>query len=482
MTQTRVIGRNAVVRVGAEIASKAISVVLFAAMARTLGQADFGAFIFALSLSSLLISFAGPGTNDILTREVSRDRATLPRIFWNAMTVKSALGVAAVIVGGVVPVIGGYPADVGLAVPLLTLALLVDTISKTLQATFIAYDEQRPVAKALLLQRTATTVIGLGVLAAGGELVAITLVFVIGGLVAPLYLFPTLIRLTGWIPLRFSAREAWRLYIVAFPLGLSAVLTTVLVRVDAVLLSWFKPQAVVGIYGAAYRVLDSTMFIPWTFASTLMPTYSRGGEGLTAAVQGGYKVMLAVLAPISLTLALFAEPIMRIVFGTEYTDGATALRLLSGTITLFGLSYLAQTALIARDRQKVIPWLTAGTAIENIALNLALIPAYSLNGAAFATTFAELSRCIVALALMRRLTERISLTRVAVGPLAGGLAMVGVWALNAPALVGLILAPLAYAATLYVVESKLYPADVTRFKELLRRPEPRPAATGMGPS
>jgi O-antigen/teichoic acid export membrane protein len=474
VTQAQVIARNAAVGVAAEVISKITSVVLYAVMARKLGQSGFGEFTFVISLCMLLIVLAGPGTNDILTREIARDRTTLPRLLWSAVGVKSALGVPAVALAYLIVLVSGYDTDVQLAVVLLGVSQLVETVSKSLQATFLAYDDLRPVAKALLLQRTATTIVGIAVLATGGGLVSISAVFLLGAVLAVVYLFRQLISLRGWVPVTLSLTAARQLYVVAFPLGLSAVFTTVLFRVDAVILAWFKPEAIVGLYGAAYRMLDSTLFLSWTFVSALMPTLSRGGKGQAAAFQGGAKVLLAVLAPIGLTFALFAEPIMRTVYGSGYTDGATALRLLGGTAMLFGLSHLAQTTLVAQDRQKVIPWLTGGFALQNVALNLALIPPLSLEGAALATTITEVTRCAVLFVLAR--PGHISLVRIAIGPVGAGFVMVGIWALNLPGLVALLIAPVAYAGTLYLIESRLYPADLTLLKELVLRRRSRPSA------
>jgi O-antigen/teichoic acid export membrane protein len=472
-----VIARNAAVGIAAEVISKVASVVLYAVMARELGQDGFGEFTFAISLCILLMVLSGPGTNDILIREIARDRSTLRSLFWNAIGLKSALGLAAVVVTYLIVLLGDYPAELHVAVLLLGASQLMETVSKTLQSCFIAYDDLRPVAKALLLQRTSTTVLGIASLAMGGRLVAISAVFLIGAVLATVYLFRQLISLRGWVPVTLSLPAARKLYVVAFPLGLSAVFTTLLFRVDAVILAWFKPDAIVGLYGAAYRVLEGTLFLSWTFVSALMPTLSRGGEGHAAAYQGGSKVLLAVLAPVGLTFALFAEPIMRYVYGPGYTEGATALRLLGGTAMLFGISHLAQTTLVTQDRQKVIPWLTGAFAIENIALNLALIPSLSLEGAALATTITEVTRCTTLFVLARRgAGGHISPVRIAVGPVGAGLVMVGIWALNAPGLVALLVAPLAYAGTLYLIESRLYPADLELLKEIVLRRRSRPSA------
>ena len=122
----------------------------------------------------------------------------------------------------------------------------------------------------------------------------------------------------------------------------------------------------------------------------------------------------------------------------------------------------------------MIPWLTGGFAIQNVALNLALIPPLSLEGAALATSITEVTRCTVLFVLAR--PGHISLVRIAIGPVGAGLVMVGIWALNLPGLVALLIAPLAYAGTLYLIESRLYPADLTLLKELVLRRRSRPSA------
>lgn len=462
--------------IAAEVISKVASIVLYAVMARELGQEGFGAFTFVISLCTLLMVLSGPGTNDILIREIARDRGTLRTLFWNALGLKGVLGLAAVLLTYLIVLGAGYSTEVQVAVLLLGASQLMETVCKTLHSCFIGYDDLRPVAKALLLQRVSTTILGIAVLVMGGGLVAISAVFLIAAMLAVVYLFQQLIVLRGWVPLTLSLDAARKLYVVAFPLGLSAIFTTVLFRVDAVILAWFKPEAVVGLYGAAYRVLEGTLFLSWTFVSALMPTLSRGGEGHAAAYQGGSKVLLAVLAPVGLTFALFAEPIMHYVYGPDYADGATALRLLGGTAVLFGISHLAQTTLVTQDRQKLLPWLTGAFAIENIALNLALIPSLSLEGAALATTITEVTRCTTLFVLAKRRAGHISFVRIAVGPVGAGLMMVGIWALNLPDVVGLLVAPLAYIGTLYLIESRLYPDDLTLLKDIVLRRPSRPSA------
>ena len=84
--------------------------------------------------------------------------------------------------------------------------------------------------------------------------------------------------------------------------------------------------------------------------------------------------------------------------------------------------------------------------VENVVLNLLLIPEFSLNGAAAVTTATELTQVVVFTAFALRLTGPVSVRRILAGPAAGVAAMAAV-ALALPA----ELPALALGLVLYAV-------------------------------
>ena len=74
MSAPRRVARNAAVRMGGEIVAKLASLAFFVVMARELGARGFGEFQFALALTGALIYLAGFGTDQLLAREVARER------------------------------------------------------------------------------------------------------------------------------------------------------------------------------------------------------------------------------------------------------------------------------------------------------------------------------------------------------------------------------------------------------------------------
>jgi hypothetical protein len=86
-TQQR-IARNALVRSAGEVVAKVASLLFFVTMARELGREGFGAFMFALGLTTALLVGAGFGTDELTSREVARDHSRAGRYLSDVATLK----------------------------------------------------------------------------------------------------------------------------------------------------------------------------------------------------------------------------------------------------------------------------------------------------------------------------------------------------------------------------------------------------------
>ena len=139
-----------------------------------------------------------------------------------------------------------------------------------------------------------------------------------------------------------------------------------------------KGNSAVGLYSSAYRLLESTLFISYAFVAAVLPTLSRlcptTSPTIAEAYALGLKGIVAVLLPIGTAFVLFAEPVIRLIYGDDFLPAVSAMRLLGAAAALYGVSYLGSYLLVSQDRTRVIPWVTAAVAVLNIALNLALIP------------------------------------------------------------------------------------------------------------
>jgi O-antigen/teichoic acid export membrane protein len=242
----------------------------------------------------------------------------------------------------------------------------------------------------------------------------------------------------------------------AFPAGIANALGAAIARFDAIILSLIAGNVALGLYGGAYRLYEATLFLSWGFGLAVYPMLSRlapeGSQRLARAFELSSLAITAVLVPLGAVLAFFPETLLTVVYGDEFTGGATAARILGGATVLYGAFIIATLVLTAREEQRVFTWVSAVTLAINIALNIALIPPLSVDGAAIAMTASQALLTGLMVALATRGIGRVSVRRILIAPGAGLLAISAAALLVGDALSGIGVALAVYAAVFFAVE------------------------------
>ncbi|RKQ91782.1 O-antigen/teichoic acid export membrane protein [Solirubrobacter pauli] len=473
VTGARTIARNALAVSAAQVLGKLASLGFYVVMARVLGEQGFGAYTFALSLAQLTTVFAGFGIDEWMARTIARDPKTAPRLMTDALVAKSAFGVAGCVAAVVFAVVAGYSGEVQLTVAFLALGALVELYMNIFNATFQGLDDLRWPAAATMLERASIGIIGIVALLAGAGIVVVAAIYLACALAATALVMVRLAAIGVRPAPSPSAARALGLVKMTFTIGLTVLLNTALFRVDTVLLSLIKDDAAVGFYGAAYRLLESPLFVAYGMTAALLPALSRASRTsappLRDLVETGLKLILCALAPIGTAFAVLAEPIVDVVYGPDYADAVAAVRLLGGAAALYGVGYFGAFVLIAQGRQRILPQITAGVLVLNVVLNLVLIPAWSFRGAALVTSLSELLLAIAFMGYAMRVAGRLSARRVLSGPLAGCVAIALVALALGPTVPALVVAPIAYVVVLLAVERWLYPQDLRTLVAMVRR-------------
>lgn len=332
------------------------SLVLYVAVARELGDESFGDFVFAISLSTMLTVAAGLGFQDLLAREIAKDRGRIEDLFWNVNAVKGVVLLPLLVLVAAIAMAKGLALDVAAATVVIALATGLEYQAGTYFAVFQGVEKNQHVATSLIVNRISTTVLALAILAAGGGLLAVAVVVALGSLlgVGTAYL---LMRKDVARP-RFAVEpRAWPALVrTAFPLGLVTVLNQSLLRLNIVMLGFLASSAVTGEYGAASRLIEAMMFVPWAFGGAILPWFSRHtGEGAVSIARGyelAVKTMITLTLPMAVLFFVFADEVIDLLYGAQYEGAVSELRILAVMTVLYGLNAVATTVLIGRDRPR----------------------------------------------------------------------------------------------------------------------------------
>lgn len=475
MSASRRVARNTIFRATGEVVAKLASVAFFVVMARTLGSGGFGDFMFALSLATVLVVASGFGFDELVTREVARNRDAAHGYLSDTLLLRTLTCVPLLGLGALVVALGDHGDDVVLAFVLVGGGVAIENISHSWTSLLQAYERQELVALALITQRIATAAAGIAVLVAGGGLLAASTVFLAGSMLGLVTAAVATHRRVLRPRLDIDRRRWWPLVRTAVPIGVNTLLFTVLLKLDQALIGLLAAagNTEVGIYAAAMRLVEATMFIPWAFLAAMLPWLARqeaGAQALTRGYEVGLKVLAVILLPIGLGFVLLAAPLIDVLYGDEFAGAVLPLRLLGLTTVLYGLNAFAATVMIAQDRPARFAVLLVGVTGLNVLLNIVLVPRQGADGAAIAALASGAVLVVASLSQVRHVVGAIRLVRTFAGPVIASIAMAAI-ALVAPgpAVVGFVLGAGGFALALFAVERTWSPEDVATGLRLLRR-------------
>jgi O-antigen/teichoic acid export membrane protein len=179
---------------------------------------------------------------------------------------------------------------------------------------------------------------------------------------------------------------------------------------DTLMLGYFCTSSEVGIYNAALPTARLIQTIPGIFAVIFMPVISElFARGRYEDIKHMYSIVtkwiLSLVIPASLLMVLFAPAVLRVIFGTDYIGGASALVILTAGYLFFSFFGLTDPILGAYGQTKIIMSCIFLTATLNVILNMYLIPIYGIAGAALATSSSFAFWGIVQFLFVHRITK-----------------------------------------------------------------------------
>jgi O-antigen/teichoic acid export membrane protein len=389
---------------GAGEASNALTLLLFAVLARMLGLEPYGELVGILAVAGILGTAMEFGFHTLLTRSVARKPEAAWPALTGAMLRQSALALP------MLGVLYGYMqlADISPETQVAGLLIGASVWVRSLKETCrgVCRGLTRFDVEAVFLWTERASLLGICALALtlGGGLTAVGMVFLIVRVVDFTVFLMALRRLVGaTAAVRVLPTATW---LAAIPFAVSNVLFIVYYQVDTAMLSVLSTARDTGLYGAVYRFVDLLQVLPRLLIVVAFPamavawvSHRERFQELLGSLQ---QVLTCVALPVLFATLVWSEPLVRWAFGQDYAIGYPALRLLAlGNYFAFQSLLLAQ-GLQASAHERLLAKVLAGTVALNILLNALFIPVYGFLGAAVATAITELAYCAALVMSARR--------------------------------------------------------------------------------
>lgn len=194
---------------------------------------------------------------------------------------------------------------------------------------------------------------------------------------------------SGNTRLEYRFEEAKYLIKTSAPLIISAAAWVVYTRVDTLMVGNLLGDDYVGYYAAATKVSDIFNFIPIIIVSSFVPIIQKyrncDQEVYLKKFQSLYDYTVSLMFIISLVVILSSDFVIASLFGVEYVNSASVLKMYIFVVVINGLGLIGGKYLLIDGMQKITMYRHLFGLLLNIPLNLLLIPIYGINGAAVAT-------------------------------------------------------------------------------------------------
>lgn len=455
----------------AEVVGKVATLVLLVYAVRVLNPAEFGSFSYALAFGALLAVLPAWGLDTLLVQQVGPDRSRLPSAYAELLVLRTLLAVPVLVAGGLFGAASRQTDEALLVLGALLVAAVLESYAHAPRAVAGVLRRQSAAAGILVVQRAATALTAIAALAAGTGLVGMALAYLFTTLLGTLALFVAVGRMGGRPRARGLTRaQLGRTARRSVPLGVDALVGMVLFRADALLLGWIHGDTAVGEYTAAYRLVETVLFVTWAVSRVVYPAMAAAQDlaALRRALNNGLAIAALVFVPFAALVIARAPDLLELLFGAYYAETATTvLRVLAPTPLVFALGYLVSYAFVARGHSGLALGTSVVAAVVNVVGNLLLIPALSTLAAAIMTTGAYALEAALLVALARRHLGVLRLTAACVVPLVAALPAAAAALLPLPVLPAMALGGLVYAVAWWLLARTWQPEYVAVLRAAL---------------
>ncbi len=386
----RKIARNTLWLLLSHIMTRVILFLYGVFLARQLGVARFGEYAYIVTYIAFFAVISEFGTGNFLLREIPREPEKTNRYVGHVVSFRLVLASFVYVLLLVVLALTQSPTERLVLAVIFGLTLFTSALSGAAESAFNALEDMRISALAQVLSSLLVSTLGLLALHRGFGLRGVLAAAVVASVFLAVF-YRSVLRRRGLGRLMMFEPGAYKAILKeTYPYALLALLGIVYFKIDTLMLGWYKGREAVGIYSAAYRVMESTLVIPAILATSLFPAMSRlhvsSGPELKRTYLASMGILALLGAPLAVATWFFADSIIQFLYGPTYAMSAGALRILSLALALFFVHTSNGLFLFSGGQGlKKIIQLSVLSAGSNILMNVYAIPRFSYVGASVTT-------------------------------------------------------------------------------------------------
>jgi O-antigen/teichoic acid export membrane protein len=452
----KTIAKNASVLMASQLTTWVLTLLLTIFLPRYLGAVNSGKLAIATSLWALAAIFMTFGMDILLTKQIARDPSKASALASTSFLLRGVLCIAACGAVATYVQVANYPIETITVVAIGAFGAFVWQLIGASQAVLQGLEKMSWMSLANIVGKAFNTIVCIILLLLGQGIYVVATVAVLAALINFAIQFYALRReiKLHWV---FDVRAMTEMLRAGLPYAMSGLFLVAYGQVDVIIISLLVDEKTVGWYGAANQLFGTSFFIPTVFITAVFPALSRmyatSSDTLPRLMRKSFDLLLIVSIPIGLGLFAIADPLIILLFGSEFAPSGALLALLGFVMIVTYQNMLIGQFLVSADRQNKWTIVMAVATLATIPLDLILVPwcrAAFQNGAiggALSFMITEIGMLIFGLLILPPGSLDRTNAFLAVRALIAGIIMAcGVWALREM----FILIPIVIGAVIYL--------------------------------
>ena len=329
------------------VASRAINVIGTLVLARILSPNEFGLLAIVSMLTALSLLFVDVGLGAALVHAEKPSRKDYSTVFTFNVVIAATLAAG---LYGAAPALGRFfgDADAIAVIRVAALLLVANGLMVVPNAILQKARRFRPIAMAEVVSSVLALAVAIALAIAG---------FGVWALIANLYVvallkFLMLAIYSGWVPTTWpSVKSFTALWSYSGYLFGSGILDYIETNADKIVVGRYFDSKVLGSYDLASKLtlLPAGLIIS-VLGRVLFPTYVAGREDTEEVGKVHIEVVQLVaffLIPLMLALSVHADPLVRLLLGTQWSEAAIFISVLSLVYILRAFAALSLPIVLA---------------------------------------------------------------------------------------------------------------------------------------
>ncbi len=446
--------------------SRFIGFVTTVYLVRSLSMHDFGLISIAIAVFGYALLFAAHWFNTYGVRQVASETGN--EFVGNFISLRLLLSVLIFIIVSIISIIAVADNRLSSLIIYFTISIIPGAIF--LDWYFQGKEDLVPVSISKFII-SAVYLLLLLLLLNHNSILVVPLSFLFANVAGFILIFVWFISKYGYIKLSISITRWKEIIKESFAVSFASTLAQLNVNLPVLVIGIILTASDVAIFNVASKLVFVLLIADRLFYSIYFPAitriYSQNQNKISEIINFVLRWLILFILPLSLFCIIAAEPLIKLVFGIQYTNSIIIFQVLIGYFLITMLNSVLGYTLVAIKQEKYFARTIYFGAIANLILVLLLTYHFGLLGTAIAVVTAELLILIAFKLYLTKFVEVDIINYILKGmPALAAMGLTIYYTITYNVALSIIAGLIVYSVLIYLFKC-VYKSDIVKIKELL---------------